>query len=141
MAGAEDHDTMSVDAFKEARARGAFALSWQAHGLWYGVPVEIESAMQAGCTVIVNTSRTIIDAARMAYAGTQVIVITASPETLKKRLAGRGRETAMEIESRLARIVDVPVVGQDIWTVENDNTLNDAIDRFVDIVKRVSELR
>ena len=38
----EDHDTLSPMAFERAEADGAFALSWEAHGLCYGLPAEID---------------------------------------------------------------------------------------------------
>lgn len=38
-AGAEDFERVSVEEFRRMEDRGAFALSWVAHGLRYGVPV------------------------------------------------------------------------------------------------------
>jgi hypothetical protein len=35
---AEDNEQISVDAFREACARGAFAIHWEAHGHSYGLP-------------------------------------------------------------------------------------------------------
>jgi len=136
-AGTEDHDTLTVDGFMAADRRGDFALSWQAHGLWYGVPIAVEQEMAAGHTVIVNVSRTVIDTTSARYKDTQTISITASPETIAKRLAARGRETAEEIRSRLERTVDVPLSGTNRWVLENNGTLQDAIDRFVEIVEIV----
>lgn len=138
MPGAEDHDTLSVERFKEERAQGAFALSWQAHGLWYGVPIEIETEMRAGRSVIVNTSRTVIETAQAKYSGAQAIVITAAPETLAKRLAARGRETQEEIAARLSRSVTAPLFGKGIWQIENDGSLDNAVKRFVEIVEQIS---
>ncbi len=37
-ASAEDHDTMDADRFETARAAGAFVVTWEAHGLAYGLP-------------------------------------------------------------------------------------------------------
>lgn len=136
MPDAEDHDTLSVEAFEAARVRGDFSLSWQAHGLWYGVPREIEDKMAAGRTVIVNTSRMVITAARTLYPGTQTVHITASPETLVKRLSARGRETADDIAARLARNIAPVIPGEGVWQIENDGDLSDAVSRFVDIVEQ-----
>lgn len=135
MPDAEDHDTLSIAAFEAARAKGDFSLSWQAHGLWYGVPREIEDKMATGRTVIVNTSRTVIAAARTLYPGTQTIHITASSETLVKRLSARGRETADDIAARLARNIAPVSPGEGVWRIENDGDLSDAVSRFIEIVE------
>ncbi len=134
MPGAEDHDTLSIEAFEAAQARGDFALSWQAHGLLYGVPREIESRMLDGRTVIVNVSRTVIETACDLYPGTRTIVITASHETLSKRLAARGRETPAEISARLSRNVDAPLPVKGVTRISNDGDLEEAVCRFVEIV-------
>lgn len=94
----EDYVSVSEAAFKQRR----FALSWSAHGLDYGIPVEIEEELEAGKTVIANVSRAVIEAAREKY-NCLVVEITAPVEILAKRLAGRGRETETEIMERLTR--------------------------------------
>ena len=43
--GAEDHDTMSDEAFAQAAGRGEFCLRWRAHGLSYGLPVVLNEAI------------------------------------------------------------------------------------------------
>ena len=63
---AEDNEPMSADAFREAQARGAFAIHWEAHGHAYGLPRGIEDDIRAGRTVVANVSRTVISALRHA---------------------------------------------------------------------------
>ncbi len=38
-AGGEDHESVTAERFREMQAAGAFLLSWNAHGLAYGIPV------------------------------------------------------------------------------------------------------
>jgi len=99
--GSEDHDTMGAEAFEAALARGAFVLTWRAHGLSYGVPREAVERVRAGETVVYNGSRKTIDAARAQFARVRVIYITAPLEVLASRLAARGRDG--DIGARLAR--------------------------------------
>jgi ribose 1,5-bisphosphokinase len=98
---AEAHDSMSAEAFERAARAGAFALTWDAHGLRYGIPAGIDGDIRAGRTVVCNVSRAIIDAARQRYADVVVALVTAPPELLAARLAARGREG--DIAQRLAR--------------------------------------
>ena len=102
----EDNDYLSTDAFRQALARGDFALHWEAHGHCYGVPRVLESDVRAGRTVVVNISRTVIDAARRAYADAVVVLVTAPPTVLAERLAMRARDSDGRIEARLGRAVD-----------------------------------
>jgi ribose 1,5-bisphosphokinase len=98
---AEAHDIMSTDAFDRAARAGAFALTWDAHDLRYGIPAGIDADIRAGRTVVCNVSRAIIDAARRRYAVVVVALVTAPPELLAARLKARGREG--DIAQRLAR--------------------------------------
>jgi ribose 1,5-bisphosphokinase len=98
---AEAHDSLSEDAFERAARAGAFALTWDAHGLRYGIPTGIDADIRAGRTVVCNVSRAIIDAARRRYAHVTVALVTAPPELLAARLKARGRDG--DIAQRLAR--------------------------------------
>ncbi len=129
MSSLEDHDSVSAAEFAERAARGAYALSWQAHGLSYGLPASITDDIAGGRTVVVNGSRAIVGAARKTFPGTAVILIDASPEIRAKRLATRGRETAAEVTGRLAREVprDIP----DAIRVDNSGAVADGVQRFL----------
>lgn len=102
-ASSEDHDTMDPHAFAQARDNGLFALSWSAHGLEYGLPADIDETIAAGGVVVANVSRGAIEAIRDRYARVVVVLVTAGPEVLAERLAGRGRESRQDILARLAR--------------------------------------
>src|SRR5215467_8848455 len=45
---AEDNEQISVDGFREAEARAAFAVHWEAHGHAYGLPRSINDDILAG---------------------------------------------------------------------------------------------
>jgi ribose 1,5-bisphosphokinase len=98
---AEAHDTMDEEAFDRAARRGGFALTWDAHGLRYGIPIGIDADIRAARTVLCNVSRTIIIPARARYADVFVALVTAPAEVLAARLAARGRDG--DIAQRLAR--------------------------------------
>ena len=102
---AEHNEQMSFDAFAEARARGAFAIHWEAHGHAYGLPRSIEDDIRAGRTVVANVSRTVIAALRRAYAHVVVVSITAPADMLVARLEMRQRGSDGNIAQRLARTV------------------------------------
>lgn len=121
----EDHEPVTEDAF----VKRAFALRWGAHGLRYGIPVDIETDLARGAIVVANVSRGVITEAAARYP-TRVILVTAPATVLARRLASRGREDAADIASRLARDVAVPAdVRCD--TVINDGTLAEGVERFV----------
>jgi ribose 1,5-bisphosphokinase len=102
----EDNEQLSTEAFREGLARGDFAMHWEAHGHSYGLPREIVDDIRARRSVVVNASRTVIDAARRAYANVTVIAITAPPEVLAERLKMRSRSSDSRVEDRLSRTVD-----------------------------------
>jgi len=101
----EDNEQMSPDAFRAALDRGDFALHWNAHGHSYGLRRAIDDDIRAGRTVVINVSRTVIDAARQAYADVKVVSITAPPEVLAERIAMRARGSDGQIGRRLGRTV------------------------------------
>jgi ribose 1,5-bisphosphokinase len=102
----EDNDEMSPDAFRDAKARGTFAIDWEAHGHAYGLPRSIEDDIRAGRTVVANVSRTVVAVLRHTYANVVVVLITAPADVLAERLAMRQRGSDGNIAKRLARTVD-----------------------------------
>jgi ribose 1,5-bisphosphokinase len=133
-AGGEDHEAVSESTF----AHRIFALSWQAHGLHYGIPPDVIDDLARGIVVVANVSRAVIAEAANRFP-VQVIEITAPPGILARRLADRGRETADDVARRLAR--DIPIPGNvPLHTVMNDQTPAYAADRFVAILIRAAAL-
>lgn len=133
--GGEDYVAVSEAEFAAMRQRGAFALHWPAHGLHYGIPKEIDRELAAGRQVVINVSRGIVDAARRQYPGLLVVVVTASPDVLRRRLEERGRETPAEIAERLARAAEFDLHGADVVMLHNDGTLADSVARFVTLLQ------
>jgi ribose 1,5-bisphosphokinase len=102
----EENEEVSLDAFRDALARGEYAMHWEAHGHCYALPRGIDDELRAGRTVIANVSRTVIGPARCEYTDAVVISITAPPQVLAERLAARARSSDGKIEHRLGRTVD-----------------------------------
>ena len=135
----EDHDTLAEDEFLAARAQGRFALAWSAHGLHYGVPCEIEARLAAGCAVVCNVSRAVVDELRQRYRSSLVVLVTARPETLAARLAARGREDGASRRERLERAAVAELAFEPDATIDNDGALDEAVARLYGLV--VSGLR
>ncbi len=133
-AGAEPFEGVSDAEFEARRAAGRFALHWRAHGLGYGVPVEIDAARAAGRVVIFNGSRAIIGAARRRYPDLGVILVTAPTDILALRLAARGRESAHDSRARLERAPFDPAALGPHGVVVNDGPLAKAVAAFMQAI-------
>ncbi|WP_373505801.1 phosphonate metabolism protein/1,5-bisphosphokinase (PRPP-forming) PhnN [Aestuariivirga sp.] len=132
---AEDHFTMTDMEFAIAVSEDAFSLWWEAHGNFYGIGKSIEADLKAGCVVAVNCSRAMLDQAAAQYPNVTVAEITASPGVLVSRIVARGRETEAEAIQRVSRSVPVYPAGLQIVRIENNGALQDAVDRFCDILE------
>jgi ribose 1,5-bisphosphokinase len=135
-AGGEAHEATDEAGFMARRQAGGFALHWRAHGLSYGIPADIGADIAAGRVVVANVSRGVIARAAEKFS-VRVIVVTAPPEILARRLAARGRETDADIAERLARAVPLPpgVVAE---TVVNDASLEEGVARFLGALHRAA---
>jgi len=130
----EDHDTLAEAEFVAAEAEGRFALAWRAHGLCYGVPREIEARLAAGQAVVCNVSRAAVADVRRLYSPSLVVLVTARPEILAARLAGRGRDDGASRRERLERSVVAEVALEPDAIIDNDGALDEAIARLHDLV-------
>ena len=138
VAALEDHDTMSVADFEAARAAGAFALDWQAHGLNYGIPAAILDDIAGGKVVVVNTSRAMVTEARRRFPACRVVVVTASIDVRAARLAGRGRESAADVAKRLEREGAPVPPGIDPVMIDNSFSLDAGIAAFVGALRTIA---
>ncbi len=138
-AGGEPHIAQSPETFAEAEKAGAFALSWRAHDLAYGIPGAIRADLRAGRHVIVNVSRGVIDTARQAFPRVRVIAVTVPREVLAERLAARGREDAADIARRLERAEAFVLGGTDVSTFSNVGNREAAIAGFTALLTGLAE--
>lgn len=99
----EDAIGVSLAEFERLEQAGAFAMSWRANGLAYGIPRQIDDWLAADQDVLVNGSRAYLGEARRRYPTLQALLLTVDPVVLRQRLLARGRETLAQVEARLAR--------------------------------------
>jgi ribose 1,5-bisphosphokinase len=131
----ENHDTVDVEEFDRREQNGEFALSWEAHGLRYGLPAGIDASIRSGMVAVANLSRAIVPLLGARYANVRVVRVTASPATLAARLAARGRENGGEIRGRIARSSDAALVVDGALVVDNDGPPEKAGERLIAIIR------
>ena len=137
-AGGEDHEAVDVQQLSDLEAAGELGLSWRAHGLAYGIRSSALRDLDAGRSVVVNVSRSILDDVRAAFSRVHVFSITAPEAVLRERLCGRGREDAHAIEERIARALAFRVEGPDVTKIANDADLSTGIERLATALEAVS---
>ncbi len=130
----EDHDTIDEATFAAKHEAGRFALSWRAHGLGYAIPGETIARAREGRIVVINVSRTLVEEARARLPGAIVVTVTASRETLARRLAARARGEDGDLGRRLARSDALAGFRSD-HVIENEGTAREAADAFIAILK------
>ncbi|MGF1621691.1 MAG: phosphonate metabolism protein/1,5-bisphosphokinase (PRPP-forming) PhnN [Rhodomicrobiaceae bacterium] len=131
----EAHEFVSDNEFERMKADGAFFLSWDAHGLHYGVSASIRDNLMGGRNVVVNVSRSVIAEARRQWPDTHVINIWARPEVLRQRLEARGREAAENIGKRLERAGDVALPDAEwVHQIDNSGSIASGSARFLALI-------
>ena len=139
--GSEDHDTMALADFARAEAAGQFALSWDAHGLRYGLPASLDEDLDRGRVVVANLSRGVIGALMRRYPDAVVVSVTAQREVIARRLEGRGRETPESIQRRLERSVPGERMPASTVVIDNSGALETAGEHFVRLLEDLAGLR
>ncbi|WP_299044126.1 phosphonate metabolism protein/1,5-bisphosphokinase (PRPP-forming) PhnN [uncultured Tateyamaria sp.] len=125
--GGEVFDAVTPSEFETLHRNGAFALSWSAHGLSYGVPKAVHTSLDAGQDMLANLSRKVLSLAQARFPGMAVISLTADADILAGRLTARGRETRADIARRLARAdTDLPQ-GLAVTRIDNSGALADTV--------------
>ncbi|UWQ93423.1 phosphonate metabolism protein/1,5-bisphosphokinase (PRPP-forming) PhnN [Rhodobacteraceae bacterium M382] len=138
-AGGEAFTGVSPAEFALCDAAGGFALSWQAHGLFYGIPVQVHDDLAAGRSVLFNGSRAMLVEAARVFPELKVLHVTASRAVLEARLLARGRESTEEIARRLDRACMKLPKGLEVITIDNSGSLSAATRAFVDALRLEQE--
>jgi ribose 1,5-bisphosphokinase len=128
---AEDHDTLDTSAFDAAEKSGAYLLSWHAHDLGYGLPIELKQELEQGRVVVANVSRGIILAAEDLGYPVHVLHFTADPVILATRIAARGRESMAEVRARVGRIAPLQWRNAHVVEIRNEGTLEHGAALFI----------
>ncbi|TBU83400.1 phosphonate metabolism protein/1,5-bisphosphokinase (PRPP-forming) PhnN [Pseudomonas daroniae] len=136
----EDAIAVSCEEFEKRLLSGAFAMSWRANGLAYGIPGETDAWLAAGWQVLVNGSRGYLGEARQRYPDLLPILLEVSQDVLRSRLLCRGREALDEIEARLARNAKFVADGEGVAEhgvirLDNSGPLEDTVTRLLQLVK------
>lgn len=137
----EDHRPVTLDAFAEFERSGSIWVSWQAHGLHYGLPSNARHHVEAGGIAIANCSRKALDCVFDTFPAVQVVEVTALPQTIAQRLSKRGREDIETIKGRIARTVDTYPGSDTALTIRNDDALEVAGTALVDLIRQQSSIR
>ena len=126
--GSEDFEPVTEAEFAARKARGDFALDWQAHGLHYAIP---KDQVAGPGDVLFNGSRAALPQAIRAFPALRVILVTASIPVLAARLAARGRETEADIRQRLGRAGFALPPGIRAETVLNEGPVGAGVERLL----------
>lgn len=135
-AGGENHVALTPPEFVARRTARLFALHWRSHGLEYGIGIEINQWLAKGLTVVVNGSRQHLPDFRIRYPELLPVWIEVQVDVLRQRLLARGRETAEEIERRLARHWELSGVTAGDTMIRNDGALEQAGEELVLLIRR-----
>ncbi|NTE65121.1 phosphonate metabolism protein/1,5-bisphosphokinase (PRPP-forming) PhnN [Agrobacterium tumefaciens] len=130
----EDHEPVDRLEFDQRALEGRFALHWQAHGLSYGIPSEVDGWLERGDVVVANGSRAVVPDARRRYPQLLMVNITAPMEVLAKRLVERRRESLESVRQRLIRGEQHPVEGPDVVHIDNSGPPEIAAERFLAVL-------
>ncbi|MDH4567921.1 phosphonate metabolism protein/1,5-bisphosphokinase (PRPP-forming) PhnN [Pseudomonas sp. BN414] len=133
-------EAVSPEAFADREERGDFAMSWYANGLSYGIPRLVDDWLEGGDDVLVNGSRGYLPEARRRYPHLLAVLLTVEDEVLRRRLHARGRESAEEIEARLARnngFADTLLAGEnaDLCLLDNSGSLTETCQRLLQLIE------
>ena len=135
----EDHLSIDTDEFDEALANGRLALTWEAHGLRYALPISVDTDLALGRIVVANVSRHVVGEAIAKYPTCRVVMVTAEISLRAERLARRGREDRDQIASRLAREGAALPADVSPLVIDNSNSVGIGVTAFVMALRALAE--
>ncbi len=131
-AGGEEHQSISSAEYVQMVRDDKFSLWWSAHEMHYALPDTVYDKLRFNNHVVANISRRMVDEAVDKFNQVEVIEITASPETIRKRLLSRGRESEAEIMVRqLREITPNWAAKAHVTSITNDGSVSEAVDRLI----------
>ncbi|HEX9463787.1 MAG TPA: phosphonate metabolism protein/1,5-bisphosphokinase (PRPP-forming) PhnN [Alphaproteobacteria bacterium] len=136
--GGENHVALSPAEFGTRRAAGLFAFDWQAHGISYGIGVEIEAWRKAGLVVVVSGSREHFRTLDPTALGIVPVLITAPASILRQRLMDRGRDSESSVAERLGRAEAHAIDDPAVTVIDNSGPLDQAGRRLVELLGRLA---
>ncbi len=131
----EDHHAVDDAGFIEAEARGEFLISWQAHGLRYGLRKDLLDQIESGRHVIANGSREAASGLVGRVPRLVIVEVAASDEVLARRIAGRGREQGAAVTARVARKTPPLPAHATVVRVNNDGSPEQGVVRFIETIQ------
>jgi len=131
----EDHDSLDRESFAVEEEAGHYAVCWEAHGLRYGIPTAALHHVENGGIAIANGSRRALGEIERVFGNLLVVSLTVDRDVLAKRLAARGRETATEIEKRLARSGEALPVRCRMVEIDNTGAVERAGEAFLALLR------
>jgi ribose 1,5-bisphosphokinase len=134
----EQSASVTLDDFQAAAESGALALSWGAHGLFYGIPAAVLRELEQGNHVIANISRAVIPELPIRFKRSAVVLVNADADVLQQRLAARGRESSDDRNARLKRAIALPMSVSPDVVVENNGSLEAAVEAFINALQRLA---
>lgn len=138
--GNEDNIEVSVAQFLKLLDQGAFSMHWFAHGIYYGLPADIENDVKQGKIVIANISRNSLGMAKKLFDHVLVVEINAPAQILKERLINRKRESKSDIAERLER-ANVPIQlpdGAEYCYIDNSCDVKIAVGKLLLILEKLA---
>jgi len=134
----EDAIGVTPEEFEQCQRAGDFSLAWQANGLAYGIPAQMDEWLKSGRHVLVNGSRANLRQALERYPTLLPVLLTVKDEVLRERLLRRGRETLEQIDARLARntlFKDRRSSDEPVHLIDNSGALADAVNQLLEWIK------
>lgn len=137
----QQHESVSNAEFVRRVRDDRFSLWWCVHDMHFALPDDVFDALRDNRIVVANISRRSVNEAAQKFPDMEVIEIVADPDICRRRLLKRGRESEAEIMvGQLREITREWSAGLTVHTIVNDTALAQAVDAFLALAIRISNL-